>query len=77
MRGVRLIERTFDGREDAAAEVARGYSAALRSAITDDGRTPLAVSGLKLRAQLEALADSLDRAAEKGARTCGPKATTG
>jgi hypothetical protein len=67
VRGVRPIERALEGREDPAAEVARGYCAAVRSAITDDGRPPLAASGLKLKARLEAVADSLDRVAEKGA----------
>jgi hypothetical protein len=45
---------------------ARGYCAAVRSAITDDGRPPLAASGLKLRQRLTAVAESLDRVAEKG-----------
>ena len=45
----------------------RGYCAAVRSAMTDDGRPPLAASGLKLKARLEAVAASLDRVAEKGA----------
>jgi hypothetical protein len=67
VRGVRPIERALEGRDDPAAEVARGYCAAVRSAITDDGRPPLAASGLKLKARLEAVADSLDRVAEKGA----------
>lgn len=67
VRGVRPIERALEGHDDAAAEVARGYCAAVRGAITDDGRPPLAASGLKLRARLEAVADSLGRVAEKGA----------
>jgi hypothetical protein len=67
VRGVRPIERTLEGRDDPAAEVARGYCAAVRSAITDDGRTPLAASGLRLKARLEAVADSLERVAAKGA----------
>jgi Transposase, Mutator family len=66
VRGVRPIERALEGREDPAAEVARGYCAAVRSAITDDGRIPLAASGLKLKARLEAVADSLERIGEKG-----------
>ena len=64
---MRPIERALEGREDPAAEVARGYCAAVRSAITDDGRTPLAASGLKLKGRLAAVADSLGRVAEKGA----------
>src|ERR687894_417951 len=67
VRGVRPIERALEGRDDPAAEVVQGYCAAVRSAITDDGRTPLAASGLKLKARLEAVAGSLDRVAEKGA----------
>jgi hypothetical protein len=67
VRGVRPIERALEGHDDPAADVARGYCAAVRSAITDDGRPPLAASGLKLKARLEAVADSLDRVAEKGA----------
>lgn len=66
VRGVRPVERSLEGRDDTAAEVARGYCAAVRSAITDDGRPPLAASGLKLKSRLEAVADSLDRVAEKG-----------
>jgi hypothetical protein len=76
VRGVRPIERSVEGRADPGAEAARGYCAAVRSAITDDGRAPLAASGLKLKARLEAVAGSLDRVAEKGAarrrsRGCG------
>src|SRR5512132_1007859 len=67
VRRVRPIERALEGQDDAMAEVARGYCAAVRSAITDDGRPPLAASGLQLKARLEAVADSLDRVAEKGA----------
>jgi hypothetical protein len=68
VRGVRPIERSVEGGEDAGSEVVRGYCAAVRSAITDDGRTPLAAPGLKLKGRLEAVAGSLDRVLEKGAR---------
>ena len=36
------------------AEVIRGYCAAVRSALTDDGRPPLEASGLKLQDRLAA-----------------------
>lgn len=65
VRGIRPIERKIEGREDAEAEVIRGYCAAVRSALTDDGRPPLAASGLKLVDRLTAVAASLDRAASK------------
>ena len=67
VRGVRPIERAAEGRDDAEAELVRGYCAAVRSAITDDGRPPLAAAGLRLKARLEKVAASLDRLAQKGA----------
>ena len=66
VRGVRPIERAVEGSDDAAARAARGYCAAVRSAITDDGRPPLAASGLRLRDRLAAVAASLDRVAQRG-----------
>jgi hypothetical protein len=66
VRGVRRIERSVEGASDPQAEVVLGYCAAVRSAITDDGHPPLAAAGLKLKERLEAVADSLDRATEKG-----------
>jgi hypothetical protein len=66
VRGIRPIERGVEGRHDAEAEAVRGYCAAVRSALTDDGRPPLEASGLKLQGRLEKVAASLDRAAEKG-----------
>jgi hypothetical protein len=61
VRGVRPIERELDGRTDEDAQAVRGYCLAIRSALTDDGRPPLAASGLKLKDRLEAVADSLER----------------
>jgi hypothetical protein len=65
VRGIRPIERKVEGRQDPEAEVIRGYCAAVRSALTDDGRPPLAASGLRLRDRLAKVADSLDRVAVK------------
>ena len=61
VRGVRPIERSLEGQSDAPAEAARGYCLAVRSALPDDGRPPLAASGLTLKGRLETIADSLDR----------------
>lgn len=66
VRGARPIERKVEGRDDAEAEAVRGYRAAVRSALTDDGRPPLEAPGLKLQDRLAKVAASLDRAAEKG-----------
>jgi hypothetical protein len=64
-RGIRPIERTVEGRQDGEAEVIRGYCAAVRSALTDDGRPPLEASGLKLRDRPAKVAESLDHVAGK------------
>src|ERR671929_154515 len=64
--GLDVIARVMGGRADSEAQLVRGYCAAVGSAITDDGRPPLAASGLKLRQRLTAVAESLDRVAEKG-----------
>jgi len=66
VRGVRAIERAVEGRSDAQAVAILGYCSAVRSALTDDGRPPLAASGLKLRDRLEAVSASLGRAEAKG-----------
>lgn len=66
MRGVRPIERQSEGEDDGGAPVIAGYCAAVRSALTDDGRPPLAAPGLMLKGRLEAIAGSLDRVEQKG-----------
>jgi hypothetical protein len=66
VRGIRPIGRQVEGRHDAEAEATRGYCAAVRSALTDDGRPPPEASGLKLRDRLAKVADSLDRVGAKG-----------
>lgn len=66
VRGVRPIERELEGQTGAEAEAVRGYCLAIRSALTDDGRPPLAASGLKLKERLETIANSLERV-EQGA----------
>ena len=69
VRGVRPIERELEDRDDEEAEVIRGYCAAVRSSITDDGRPPLEASGLKLHKRLTNISQSLQRVAlKKGSR---------
>jgi hypothetical protein len=65
VRGIRPIERKVEGRDDREAEAIRGYCAAVRSALTDDGRPPLEASGLTLADRLAKVAASLDRVASK------------
>jgi len=66
VRGVRPIERRLAGRSDPEAEVVRGSCAAVRSALTDDGRPPLDASGLKLHDRLTAITASLERVEKRG-----------
>jgi hypothetical protein len=65
VRGVRPIERKVQGRDDPEAKAVQGYCAAVRSALTDDGRPPLSAPGLVLKGRLEAVVESLDRVEEK------------
>ncbi|MFL5701309.1 MAG: ISNCY family transposase [Ktedonobacteraceae bacterium] len=66
LRGVRPIERAVEQRNDAEAEAIRGYCLAVRSALTDDGRPPLAAPSLKLYERITAIAASLTRVSGKG-----------
>src|SRR3954451_18860714 len=64
VRGIRRIERRAEADpEDEEADIVRGYCAAVRAALTDDGLPPLAASGLKLQDRLSRIAASLDRVA--------------
>jgi hypothetical protein len=65
VRGIRPIERQVEGRDDPEAQAIRGYCAAVRSALTDDGRPPLEASGLKLADRLKKVAASLDQVSVK------------
>jgi hypothetical protein len=70
VRGIRKIERAAEekaegGEDDAEAEIVRGYCAAVRAALTDDGLPPLAASGLKLQDRLSRIAASLDQVAAR------------
>ena len=71
VRGVRPIERALEARVmvagpdgDTATAAIRGYCLAVRSALTDDGRPPLAAAGLQLRERLTAIHTSIERVQE-------------
>ena len=66
VRGIRPIERKLEGRTDPEAEIMRGYCSAVRRALTDDGRPPLAASGLILPTRLRTIAESLERVEKRG-----------
>lgn len=48
-------------------QLLRGSTAAVRSALTDDGHPPLSAPGLKLHERLSLIVASLERLAQKGA----------
>ena len=72
IRGVRRVERAVKGRDDTGSQAVRGYCAAVRSAIIEDGHTPLAASGLGLKGRLTKVAASLERATAKGGQNTPP-----
>jgi len=61
VRGVRPIERAVETEASLEAEAVRGYCAAVRASLTDDGLPPLSASGLKLHQRLNLIVSSLDR----------------
>jgi hypothetical protein len=65
-RGGRPIERQVEGHSDPEAAVIRGYWSAVRSALTDDGCSPLDASGLQLHTRLSAIDHSLERGEKRG-----------
>jgi hypothetical protein len=71
VRGVRQIERAAAEDADPEAEVVRGYCAAVRAALTDDGLPPLAAAGRKLHDRLAKIAASLDRVSGRAKRLPG------
>jgi hypothetical protein len=65
VRGVRVLERKAEKGQGEETALVLDYCAAVRSAVTDDDRPPLAASGLKLHERLTKVAASLDRVAAK------------
>jgi hypothetical protein len=66
VRDVRGIERAAERQINAGSEVVLGYCAAVRSALTDDARPPLAFAGLRLAERLQQIHASLEQAGKKG-----------
>jgi hypothetical protein len=65
VRGVRPIERVAEAVDDLQAEIVRGYCAAVRASLTEEGLPPLSAAGLKLQARLSWIVSSLDRVREQ------------
>jgi hypothetical protein len=67
LRGIRPIERALEEQSIPENEAIRGYCLAVRAALTDDGRSPLQPSGLKLFDRVTQVRGSLARIQEKKA----------
>lgn len=65
VRGVREIERNAPQEGEEAAIIA-GYTAAVRTALDDEGRTPLAAPGVRLRKSLTKISASIRKVEKKG-----------
>lgn len=65
LRGVRPIERALEEHQTPENNAIRGYCLAVRASLTDDGRSPLEASGLRLHERLTQVSDSIARIQEK------------
>ncbi len=65
LRGVRPIERALEEHSPPENEAIRDYCLAVRSSLTDDGRSPLEASGLRLYSRVKQINDSIERVQEK------------
>ena len=65
LRGVRPIERALEAYPTPENQAIRGYCLAVRASLTDDGRSPLEASGLKLHDRITQINDSIELVQEK------------
>jgi hypothetical protein len=65
LRGVRPIERALEEHPTPENEAIRDYCLAVRASLTDDGRSPLESSGLRLHNRITQISDSIGRVQEK------------
>jgi hypothetical protein len=65
LRGVRPIERALEEHPTPENEAIRDYCLAVRASLTDDGRSPLEASGLRLHARIKQISDAIERVQEK------------
>jgi hypothetical protein len=65
LRGVRPIERALEQQSTPENQAIRGYCLAVRASLTDDGRSPLQPSGLKLFDRITQIHHSIVRVQEK------------
>jgi hypothetical protein len=61
LRGVRPIERALEEHPTVENDAIRDYCLAVRASLTDDGRSPLEASGLRLHDRITQISDSIGR----------------
>jgi hypothetical protein len=67
LRGIREIERKVEANSTEEAEIAKGYIAATRSLLLEDGNPPLDLPGMRIYQQAKAIQESLQNClAKKG-----------
>jgi len=62
---VRPIERALEEHPTSENDAIRDYCLAVRASLTDDGRSPLEASGLRLYSRITQISDSIERVQEK------------
>jgi hypothetical protein len=65
LRGVRPIERALEEQSTPENDAIRDDGLAVRASLTDDGRSPLEASGLRLHDRVTQVSDSIARVQEK------------
>lgn len=65
MRGIRDVERKIEQVDSTEAEVAKGYVAAVRSLLLEDGNPPLDLPGMRIYEQAQAIQASLQKCLDK------------
>ena len=65
LRGVRPIERALEEHRTPENEAIGDYCLAVRASLTDDGRSPLEASGLRLHDRITQIHDSIGRGPRK------------
>jgi hypothetical protein len=68
LRGVRPIERALEEHPTPENDAIRDYCLAVRASLTDDGRSPLEASGLRLHDRITQVSDSIARV--QGKKAC-------
>ncbi|TVX97051.1 transposase [Paenibacillus cremeus] len=65
LRGIREIERKIESQNSVETEVAKGYIAAVRSLLLEDGNPPLDLPGMRIYQNAKAIQASLEQCLSK------------